>query len=358
MVRKAGWPFRFAVLSVHLGLMVLIGTLLPGIDPLAGQSTAQIHVEQQAELLAGQLNMHRAVSAIVDQVRPEQPRSFPVQLVAGVTNAVVAACAEGCDHIQVALYDYQHRLLMRSVAKEPIAIISGVPLYTGLHEIEVGVPGCGVAKCEVAMLLLRGEPASGPAVEEKSSSNSPAAPNDTSLVEALQKELKRVACDPGPINGTWAAQTQQALVAFAKKIEPGLPTNAPSAKALAALTAQPGAVCDRPEVHLNKFDGLWIIHWRGSGERPCKLPGGATSGSYTITIRKSVIGAGTPLASIRASHTAVGKITPTGEARWRANAITDGALIRIVGTFRDSASSGNIARIDGKCTATFSGRRA
>jgi Caspase domain len=62
------------------------------------------------------------------------------------------------------------------------------------------------------------------------------------LARALQTELKRVGCDPGPVDGQWGRQAEEALSEFARRTKTTLPPDASQA-ALQAVAAQPRRVC-------------------------------------------------------------------------------------------------------------------
>jgi hypothetical protein len=58
----------------------------------------------------------------------------------------------------------------------------------------------------------------------------------------LQAELKRVGCDPGPIDGNWGKKAEDALAEFARQSKTTLARDA-SQEALKAVAAQPTRVC-------------------------------------------------------------------------------------------------------------------
>ena len=63
------------------------------------------------------------------------------------------------------------------------------------------------------------------------------------LTRALQSELKRVGCDPGPVDGKWGGQVKEALGDFARHAKLSVPTGEPSASALEAVASRKGRVC-------------------------------------------------------------------------------------------------------------------
>jgi hypothetical protein len=70
-----------------------------------------------------------------------------------------------------------------------------------------------------------------------------AAKDPATLARALQTELKRVGCDPGPVDGQWGAKGEEALNEFVRVTKIAVPTDAPSDVALQAVTGQKGRIC-------------------------------------------------------------------------------------------------------------------
>src|SRR5262249_39608988 len=98
-----------------------------------------------------------AAAEVVDRIPTGERRSFAIQLVSGVANAIIAVCGQDCDHVEIALYDHQRQPLGRTPEKRDIVALNGNPPIGGLHELEVSVPGCRASACEVGFLVLRGE---------------------------------------------------------------------------------------------------------------------------------------------------------------------------------------------------------
>lgn len=64
------------------------------------------------------------------------------------------------------------------------------------------------------------------------------------LALAVQRELDRVGCDPGPLDGSWGARSQAALETFARYAKlRELASDAPTSAVLAALQKEKGRVC-------------------------------------------------------------------------------------------------------------------
>jgi uncharacterized caspase-like protein len=65
----------------------------------------------------------------------------------------------------------------------------------------------------------------------------------TALARALQKELARVGCDPGTVDGKWGGKAKEALNNFAQRTKSTVPKDDPSEEALSAVTVQRGRIC-------------------------------------------------------------------------------------------------------------------
>ena len=66
------------------------------------------------------------------------------------------------------------------------------------------------------------------------------------LARELQKELKRVGCYSGELNGAWTASTRQAMNAFSDRVNAKLPTDRPDNILLALVQGQSNKVCGTP----------------------------------------------------------------------------------------------------------------
>jgi hypothetical protein len=102
----------------------------------------------------------------------------------------------------------------------------------------VGRPGASQveqAPPEVVILARRG-------VSPLPTWGSPAS-DHLPLAQQLQRELARVGCYEGEINGVWTPTTRQALKAFLDRLNAILPTGAPDPVQLAMLATARGRVC-------------------------------------------------------------------------------------------------------------------
>lgn len=59
----------------------------------------------------------------------------------------------------------------------------------------------------------------------------------------LQKELKRVGCDPGALDGAWGGKSRRALITFTRHAKLQIPTQEPTSEALAAVRQRTARVC-------------------------------------------------------------------------------------------------------------------
>ena len=66
------------------------------------------------------------------------------------------------------------------------------------------------------------------------------------IARQLQRELKRVGCYAGELDGIWAATTQRAMKAFTNRVNAELPTGKPDAILLALVQSHPEKVCGVP----------------------------------------------------------------------------------------------------------------
>ena len=62
----------------------------------------------------------------------------------------------------------------------------------------------------------------------------------------LQKELRRVGCYSGELNGEWTMSTRRAMKAFIERVNAKLPIDQPDGILLALVQGHPGKVCGVP----------------------------------------------------------------------------------------------------------------
>ncbi len=77
--------------------------------------------------------------------------------------------------------------------------------------------------------------------------NAGALPTDRAqLARDLQKELRRVGCYDGEINGGWTTSTKRAMKTFMERVNASLPVEEPDLVLLTLVQGQPDKTCGRP----------------------------------------------------------------------------------------------------------------
>src|SRR5262245_8487078 len=66
------------------------------------------------------------------------------------------------------------------------------------------------------------------------------------LTRELQRELRRVGCYAGEINGVWTQSTQRAMKTFTSRVNATLPTDRPDHVLVAMLRSHPDKTCKAP----------------------------------------------------------------------------------------------------------------
>jgi hypothetical protein len=92
----------------------------------------------------------------------------------------------------------------------------------------------------VTLVPRGGEPLPQPA------RGSPIPKDRDTLARELQKELRRVGCYDGELNGVWTQSTRRAMKAFTDRINASLPVDEPDAVLFALVHGQRDPVCGQP----------------------------------------------------------------------------------------------------------------
>jgi hypothetical protein len=66
------------------------------------------------------------------------------------------------------------------------------------------------------------------------------------LTRELQKELRRVGCYDGELNGAWTPSTRRAMKAFTDRVNASLPVDEPDAILYTLVQSQPDRICGAP----------------------------------------------------------------------------------------------------------------
>jgi len=121
---------------------------------------------------------------------------------------------------------------------EPVAVPHPQPALraTAAPRLEAAPPGS-------APVIVTLAPRSGDAVPLRMA----AIPRDRdSLARELQKELRRVGCYEGELNGVWTPATRRAMKTFTDRLNAALPVDAPDAVLFAMVQNQQDRVCGKP----------------------------------------------------------------------------------------------------------------
>jgi hypothetical protein len=129
------------------------------------------------------------------------------------------------------------------------------------HEASPPVPAASLARSQSPLRFgseAASSVASAPAVVTVAPNNRPRlavnpAPKSsvlttdrTQLARELQKELRRVGCYDGEINGGWTTSTKRAMKTFTERVNATLPVEEPDLVLLSLLQGQADKTCGRP----------------------------------------------------------------------------------------------------------------
>jgi hypothetical protein len=104
-------------------------------------------------------------------------------------------------------------------------------------------PGAGPPAVGSAPVVVTLAPRSGDAVPSRTA----AIPRDRdSLARELQKELRRVGCYEGKLNGVWTPATRRAMKTFTDRVNATLPVDEPDAVLYVMVQSQQERVCGKP----------------------------------------------------------------------------------------------------------------
>ena len=148
-------------------VLAALGTAIASAGGAGAQSDRQEgaldgKLQRETEHLAAS-GFERIAGGTIAAARRDEPSAIPVDLDGGAIYAVVAACGEGCDHVEIGFFDPAQNLLHRSPETSDVVIVSGPAEQSGVHGIALSVPGCRKAACPIGFVLLRQAPPAGPA---------------------------------------------------------------------------------------------------------------------------------------------------------------------------------------------------
>jgi hypothetical protein len=147
---------QIAVLGAAVGVL---GAVVASTCAAQGARTAALEQKLQRETdNLSAARFERVGGGMIEAAKKGEPSVFPIELEGGAAYAVVAACGEGCGHVEMALFDPAQSLLRRSPETSDVVIMRGPARQSGVHGIVLSVPGCGAAACSVGFVVLRQMP--------------------------------------------------------------------------------------------------------------------------------------------------------------------------------------------------------
>jgi hypothetical protein len=79
------------------------------------------------------------------------------------------------------------------------------------------------------------------------------------LTIAIQRELERLGCNPGPADGDWGQRSRNAMIEFNRQANLSLNTAKPNEAALPVLRAATGKICSSPPVQLKSVKKRKVV---------------------------------------------------------------------------------------------------
>ena len=149
-----GRPMRFRLVAAAVAVAA---THALATSPARAQAANSVDVraliEREARSLAGE-GYIQAQPGISTRSARTQTSRFVLRLAEGQRYALVAACNQGCNHVDLALYDGRRTLLTRNAEKAAVVTVAGPAHAGGLYEVEVKLPGCRAPACDLAFAVL------------------------------------------------------------------------------------------------------------------------------------------------------------------------------------------------------------
>jgi hypothetical protein len=137
----------------------VLGAVVASTCTAQGARTAALEQKLQRETdNLSTARFERVGGGMIEAAKKAEPSVFPIELEGGAAYAVVAACGEGCGHVEMALFDPAQSLLRRSPETSDVVIMRGPARQSGVHGIVLSVPGCRAAACPVGFVVLRQMP--------------------------------------------------------------------------------------------------------------------------------------------------------------------------------------------------------
>jgi formylglycine-generating enzyme required for sulfatase activity len=144
-----------------VALFLLVYIACSALAQAAGPQDVASNLDREIERLSGEMYIQYGNVAL-SSLTPSEQRYIQIEMQGGVPHAIVVACGPDCDRVVVRLFDGMRKEVAVSLGDQNVAIINGVPMNSGLHEVTVAVPGCKISQCEIGLVVLRQDLRSSP----------------------------------------------------------------------------------------------------------------------------------------------------------------------------------------------------
>jgi uncharacterized caspase-like protein/peptidoglycan hydrolase-like protein with peptidoglycan-binding domain len=153
----------------------------------------------------------------------------------------------------------------------------------------------------------------------------------TELTRSFQRELHRVGCNPGRIDGVWGAQGRQAVERFNKHTRLELDALTPTLAALEIIRKQTDIVCPKLA-----FDGTWSVQVT----RYYNCRSGASREPFSITVTDG---------QVSGQRDTRGQVTSSGRLEFTRRARSNRRDLRIEATLSGQTGNGTLVALGTDC---------
>jgi hypothetical protein len=193
---------------------------------------------------------------------------------------------------------------------------------------------------EQQQAALPEEPQPSPPPAEAASKDVPPPPSDdisvAELTRSLQRELERVGCSPGSIDGVWGPQGRQALERFNKHARLGLDALTPTLAALEAVRKQRADVCPKLA-----FDGTWFVKIGTSTN--CRRAVPESHSGFQVRISKG---------EVSGSGNTKGRVTQNGQLIFQRDSGLSGRRFEVTARLAGESGQGVLHPLGTDCRRT------
>ncbi len=184
---------RYILILISCAVVLEFLSLRAKAQSPAAESLGGVHdkLVNQGKYLIGK-GYNEFFSETIDHLATAERKRFPVQLTNGTAYAFVGSCGANCNHVEISLYDNKGTQLRRSPENQDTVTLGGYASYSGSYDVEIAVPGCHMAQCEIGLMILRHE---APAAAESGGKVQPPANETQAPSNALYKVVNVAAHD-------------------------------------------------------------------------------------------------------------------------------------------------------------------